>query len=197
MMKDLKVNSSKIEKGIIIITFLLLIVSYFVTSEMKVSTLIFLSLFGILALAGFYFLISENSVSKLLFGGFIIFTLGTILKVKNVDFHFYTLIAGVLSFLYFGAYVIVKSVKASLKYGNFEMLTFLLGLLLLFPVLFVFEIGEGRLYLFFLYGLAFVIATIMYNDNLWERFSFDEKKIQIWLLVFAGVLIGGSALPAL
>jgi hypothetical protein len=77
------------------------------------------------------------------------------------------------------AYFFYKHCKA---YKSLEMME---GLLVLFNVSisasFLVDLGDQSNLLFF--GLAYVVFTMIYNDNIWERFTHAENRLFILMLL--------------
>lgn len=104
---------------------------------------------------------------------------------------------------YLGALVIygmrslIYSIKLSIKNQDFELLTFLMGLFLLISPLAILYGNEllDKAGDFYFYALAFIVATILYNDNLWHRYSLSEKNIIKYIFVIALLDIINTSLP--
>lgn len=97
----------------------------------------------------------------------------------------------------YGVRSIIYSVQLSLKNKDFELLTFLMGLFLLISPLAILYGNEllDKAGDFYFYALAFVVATILYNDNLWHRYSLSEKNIIKYIFVIALLDIINTSLP--
>jgi hypothetical protein len=74
--------------------------------------------------------------------------------------------------------------KHSKAYKSLEMME---GLLVLFTIgitaSLMVDLGEQSNLLYF--GLAYVLFTIMYNDNIWERFTHAENRLFIFMLLIS------------
>ena len=96
----------------------------------------------------------------------------------------------------YGLYTLTDSVRRSVANSNFELLAFLMGIFILIAplaILFGNKIMEnGGQYYF--YALAFVLATIMYNDNLWLRYDVNNRSMIKYLFVIALIAIMDSSL---
>jgi hypothetical protein len=139
----------------------------------------------IILLAGFYLFTSSHYAYKIIFSGLALGALGNMFLLG--DYINVTLIfVGSAMYTIFGALVIVKAIQYSLKYSGFELLTFLSGLFIfLHPLFVVFAQKEIRFAQLYSFGLAFILLTILYNENLWNRFLPDEKKMITFVIVVA------------
>jgi len=135
-------------------------------------------------LAGLYLLTAETKdLFFLTFASFVLLSAVQLLSpVSDVGY-----IKGlfalpfVLSALAFGvlAYTHSKEFKA------FELLEFLLVLFLLISASKYAVTTEYSLY--YAFGTCFIIATLIYNNNLWMRYKDSEKELLILLLVISFV----------
>lgn len=87
----------------------------------------------------------------------------------------------VLSALVFG----ILAYKHSIEFKAFEMLECLLAVFLLIYASKFFVSTEFDLY--YAFCLSFLIATVIYNNNMWMRYNDSEKNLLIFLLVLAFV----------
>lgn len=79
----------------------------------------------------------------------------------------------------------VLAYKHSKEFKTFEMLEFLLVMFLLISATKYFIITEYSMY--YAFGTCFLIATLIYNNNLWMRYKDSEKELLILLLVVSFV----------
>ena len=79
----------------------------------------------------------------------------------------------------------VLAYKHSKEFKTFEMLEFLLVLFLLISSTKYSIVTEYSMY--YSFGTCFLIATLIYNNNLWMRYKDSEKELLILLLVVSFV----------
>jgi len=99
----------------------------------------------------------------------------------------------------YGLYILGDSIRRSVANGNFELLAFLMGIFILIAplaILFGNKIMENAGQYYF-YALAFVLATIMYNDNLWLRYEVNNRSMIKYLFVIALLAIMDSSLSSI
>lgn len=103
------------------------------------------------------------------------------------------------AFLIYGIYILIDSVRRSVSARSFELLAFLMGFFILIgpaAILFGDELlDKAGLYYFF--ALAFVLATIMYNDNLWLRYGINDRSMIKYLFAIALLTIMDSSLSSI
>jgi hypothetical protein len=73
----------------------------------------------------------------------------------------------------------------SKEFKTFEMLEFLLVVFLLISATKYSIVTEYSMY--YAFGTCFIIATLIYNNNLWMRYKDSEKELLILLLVVSFV----------
>jgi len=175
----LKTNFDQLEKASIAFIFFTLLISLFV-GEGALSTVVFgLSIFGLVVLWGIYLLTADRDFLRWPLA-FIIFSI-VYLLAQNLNLEASNplwLFAG-LSFFVFGILLIINSLKDTVANKNFELLTFLMGFFIAIRPLIYLLHGKELEQLKSILGFAsaFVIATVIYNDNLWERNSFNSKNL--------------------
>lgn len=172
---------SDLEKVFIGLVFFSLMVNYLI--EVKGA---FLLVYIFLILLLFYYIIKiKEWVYQLVMSGMIIDIIGRIARFMHWSGASLMLLAGTAAYFIFGILMIRKALQESWRNSNFELLGFLLGIFLFVPsVVFFISEAEGVLQ-FYSFAFAFIIGTIMYNDNLWEKYSTGEKKVITYLLVSA------------
>src|SRR5690606_13458372 len=81
----------------------------------------------------------------------------------------------------FGLWFLVVTVKLILETKNFELITFLAALFLVMNIVFYTPFAQDRnAQMILLFGSTFTLATVVYYENLWERYHALEKK---WILL--------------
>ena len=176
---DLKERISYILIGCVLLT---AIVPLFVTVD---TQLVFYSraiLSG--ALAAFYLL--TVSTKDLFFISLALFVVQALLQLVlpvSTTLYYSLLLAVPLVFsaVTFG----VLTYTHSKEYKAFEMLECLLAVFLIISASKYFIVTEYSV--FFSFGVSFIIATLMYNNNLWLRYKESEKDLLIFLLVISFV----------
>lgn len=133
---------------------------------------------SVLVFGGFiYLFILTDWIVRILLGGIAVGLAGSIFGVTVLQ----TVL--IFSIVATGIYFLIMAIKDSLKLGGFELLSFLLGLFLLLPAAMYFIPKEENIEKLYYFGSCFVIATIIYSDNLWLRYTFSQKRLMIYLLV--------------
>ena len=79
----------------------------------------------------------------------------------------------------------VLAYKHSKEFKSFEILEFLLVVFLL--ILASQYIIQTEYSLYYPFAVCFIIATLMYNNNLWMRYKDSEKELLIFLLTISFV----------
>ncbi len=188
------VASDKPEKAIVVFVAMTFVLSIILNGTKRFEYIAWAPLLAEVLLLGYYiFIINDLKIKALLFG-MAVFQAGFALELLQIDSAKILLYIGLVAYLILSGMFILKAIKDSLKFRNFEMMVFLMGLFLLFPVALIFFMEVQNLLLILCFGLAFVSATIIYNDNLWERFSEGERKIVIFQLLNSIVIISGISL---
>lgn len=135
-------------------------------------------------LAGLYLLTAETKdLFFLTFASFVVLSAVQLLSPVSDADYIKALFAlpYVLSAIAFG----LLAYKHSKEFKAFEMLEFLLVLFLLITsTKYVFKTEYSMYYSF---GTCFLIATLIYNNNLWMRYKDSEKDLLILLLVVSFV----------
>jgi hypothetical protein len=148
------------------------------------GTLILLRALFVGLLAGLYFLTAEaKDLFFLSFGSFIVLS-GIQLLAPTLDIPYIKVLFALpflLSAIAFG----VLAYKHSKEFKTFEMLEFLLVLFLLISAT-KYTI-ETEYSMYYSFGICFIIATLIYNNNLWMRYKDSEKELLILLLVVSFV----------
>lgn len=188
------VESDKPEKALVVFVTMTFVLSIILSESKRFENITWAPLLAEILLLGYYiFIINDLKIKALLFG-MAVFQAGFALELLKIDSAKILLYIGLVTYLILSGIFILKAIKDSLKFKNFEMMVFLMGLFLLYPVALIFFMEVQNLLLILCFGLAFVSATIIYNDNLWERFSEGERKIVIFQLLNSVVIIAGISL---
>ena len=182
--KFLDENGEQLEKVIIALIFVDVLLSFFIMGWSQVFTF-GLILFQIL-LVSLYFFQLQVKVYALLWLGFLI---GIVIDFVPGLGGWPKYIIFALPYFAFGVLIIIRALKLSRINKSFELLTFMVGFLLLLMMFlpFFYEVKEAIN--FYNFALGFAIATIIYNDNLWHRYNNDEKNIFKYILVMTMVVI--------
>ncbi|GAL84990.1 hypothetical protein MYP_2218 [Sporocytophaga myxococcoides] len=188
------VASDKPEKALVVFVAMTFVLSIILSGSKRFESITWAPLFAGILLLGYYIFIINNLKMKALMFGMAICQAGFALDLLNIGSAQIFLYIGLITYLILSGIFVVKAIKDSLKFRNFEMMVFLMGLFLLYPAAFIFFMEVQNLLLILCFGLAFVSATIIYNDNLWDRFSEGERKIVIFQLLNSVVIISGISL---
>lgn len=178
---------SNLEKILIGLTFTSIILFYIATGNKELRSsyaYAFVLLLEIL-LAVYYIYIVRNKYSLFLIG-FIILNIAYLLPFLYGVFTngIYLLLVGKIAYFCFGLFLIYKTVKESLHNKDLELFGTLISIALLFPVFhhFYFPANEDYLMVYH-FALAFMLGTVVYNENLWDKYNTSEKKILTYILV--------------
>lgn len=77
----------------------------------------------------------------------------------------------------------IKTFQESLKNKDWEMFGSLLSLSFLYPAIHHFMfIGDGAYLMVYHFAVAFLIAYIMYYENLWDKYTKGEKSMLMLVL---------------
>jgi len=135
-------------------------------------------------LAGLYVVTAESKdLFVLTFGSFVL--LAVIQLFLPVVDNFYLKPLFALPFLLSAIAFGILAYKHSKEFKTFEMLEFLLVLFLLISATKYAIITEYSMY--YAFGTCFIISTLIYNNNLWMRYTDSEKELLIFLLVLSFV----------
>lgn len=163
-----------------------IILTALVSLVMKVEdeTLILVRALFVGVLAGLYVLTAETK--DLFFIAFASFVLVSALQIvaPALDASYIKVLFAlpfVLSALAFG----VLAYKHSKEFKTVEILEFLLVLFLLVSATKYTIVTEYSMY--YAFGTCFIIATLIYNNNLWMRYKDSEKDLLSLLLVISFV----------
>jgi hypothetical protein len=183
--KKLETHSPLIEKIIILSIFLAVLLNFIIpvdTAGIFPIVLIILQL----ALILLYILQLHVKWYGLLWLGFILGILSVFSYAYFAPFVFYFL--NTISFVVFGFIVLIRTVRESLKHKSFELLNFIMGFLLIMQATLPF-FKDDNVRTFYAFALSFAIGTIIYNDNLWHRYTTDEKNIIKYILIVALIVV--------
>ncbi|MCU0430341.1 MAG: hypothetical protein MUF42_10260 [Cytophagaceae bacterium] len=107
-------------------------------------------------------------------------------KFHSVFFILYLVVMSV-----WGIRFCFTSVQSSLRYRQVELFASLLALSMFYPAIHYSGIlGENAYLMVYYFASAFLIAYIMYNENLWDNYSKEEKYMLTVLLIFQLFEIG-------
>jgi hypothetical protein len=186
--KKIEELSPALERVFIAFIFLSVLLSYFFGDykmELSIVTIVIQ-----VALLVIYSLIAVDKKYILLFLAFIIGALISVVPISVGEVP--TIFIKSLGFLIFGIIVFVKTSKESLKHKSFESLNFVLGFLLVMHVVIplmnrddIIMLGPLELTTFYIASLCFVSGTVIYNDNLWYRYTEDEKNSLKYVLIIS------------
>jgi hypothetical protein len=140
------------------------------------------------ALISFYFIQLQIRLYALIWLAFLLGISAYFLS-EYIEGNLYLLL-NTLGYVAFGVIVLIKAIRVSMQYKNFELLNFIMGFLLVLQVGLLFATGiKSEMVTFYTFALSFSIGTIMYNDNLWHRYHDDEKNIIKFILIVTLVMV--------
>jgi len=175
-MKPLKVNS-KIETLLIAACLIPQLFAFVWGTASDVFVLFLISFSALLVLASYYAVLHKVSRYAFTFVLFISCIALDLYFGKQSAFQSYRAIARSL----FGLWMLFSTVRMMLKSKNFELITFLASVSLMMNVLLFTVAGaDQNIQMFLLFGSTFTLATVVYYENLWDRYSGLEKK---WIII--------------
>jgi len=173
---------NQIEAGLIgaVIVCLLINIFFFPNNTAMESLMNKLSMSAIVLLCILYILISDKQLlfiaCLVMFAVSLIYTL-TLSEVSKIADYLST-----GSFVLSAITIGLLCVKHSREFKNFETMEGILALFLIITATrYSVETDYSQYYSF---GICFLIATLMYNNNLWERYKPSERNLLILLLVY-------------
>jgi hypothetical protein len=188
---SIDLNKEKILTGFVILTIaLVLVMSFF-----KIKLEIFLLLYAVSLslLLGHYLFSATRVFYKLVMLGLFSGILMYFLNFMGWPYGMYFFIVGGAAQFILGASIFYKGIKETIKTKDFEIFIYLLGGLLMItalvnvmPDLYLIFFNQ-RLLLenaqFLPFPLLGVIITMMVNENLWNEFLPEEKKLLIFIML--------------
>ena len=171
------------------ILFILIFASVFLTLFMP-DLANFLSIALIVlqvALIAVYILVLDQKLYLLLWLLFLCGVLSIFFAAELHDTVYYFLNGA--GYLIFGIIVLVHAVRGSIQHKNFEMLTFIMGFLLVIRFPLPYLTRQAEVYTFYNFALCAAIGMTIYNDNLWYRYTNDEKNIIKYILIVFLVMV--------
>jgi len=135
-------------------------------------------------LAGFYAAVADDK--NLFFVTLAVFSIQALLQLilplhSEVYYKVFLAIPFIIAAIAFA----MLTYKHSIEFKAFEMLEGLVAVFLLIYASKFFIHTEFDIY--YAFCLSFIIATLMYNNNMWMRYKDSEKNLLIFLLVLAFV----------
>jgi len=181
----LKLNEElkdKISYALIAIILLTAVIPLAMTVE--AGTLVLLRALFVGLLAGLYLLTAETKdLFFLTFGSFVV--MSAVQLVSPALDAAYLKVLFALPFLLSAIAFGVLAYKHSKEFKTFEMLEFLLVVFLLISAT-KYAI-ETEYSIYYAFGTCFLIATLIYNNNLWMRYKDSEKELLFFLLAISFV----------
>jgi hypothetical protein len=183
--KVISEKSSEIEKLLIVGIVGIVFISLFIDAIAEARDIILIILQFLLIT--FYIILLNNKIYALFWLGFLsgIFSYFFSSSLPSLLYFFLNSV----SFILFGVLILIRTFKLSIENRNFELLSFIMGFLLLLQAAFPFFNLKPEVMTFYSFALSFSLGTIIYNDNLWHRFSSDEKNIIKYILIVSLVLV--------
>jgi hypothetical protein len=182
-----KVNALKNSEKILVALILGSIVIYYIATgeqDLKASALLPVVLTFEIVLIGLYIFQTKNIVSVFLLG-FVVWNLGFIIGREDASLGSKLQIVGEMNQFILGIYMAIKAVKESVKNKDWEMYGTLISLELMFPILYRnLHLGKELLVVYY-FALPFVLGIVMFNENLWDKYTSTEKKILTYILISA------------
>ncbi len=176
--------TDKVEKIIIALLLASFLIYFFIIGEKDLKSSEFYSIILLLEiiLAGFYIYLTKNKYSIFLVG-FIVLTIGFYVEKIDATLGKQLILVGELTQFALGIFFAYKTILESKKNKDWEMFETLVSIALLFPLIYRFILSGDELLMVYHFALAFILGTIIYNENLWDKYNYSEKKILTYVLV--------------
>lgn len=176
----------KVEKGIIGLLFISILAYYFITGydDIKSSEFYPIVLLLQVILLGLYIYLTQDKYSAFLIG-LAFLPIGAYLRKENPALGDQLMLLGELAQLALGIYFIYKTIIESKKNKDWEMFGTLVAIGFLFPIVYHFFLAGKELLMIYSFAYAFILGTVMYNENLWDKYNKAEKIILTYVLVAA------------
>jgi hypothetical protein len=173
-----------LEKIIIALLFSSIIVFYLYTGQRDLKEGKFFSFVLLLesVLLVYYIYLTRNFYSIFLIG-YVVLNIGYYEQTINFNLGDKIVLAGELSQFCLGLFLGYKTFLESKANKDWEMFGTLITLALLFPLIYRFALSGKEIVMVYHFALAFMLATIIYNENLWDKYNSSEKKILTYILV--------------
>jgi hypothetical protein len=190
----LQSNYESLEKGAIAITFFSVLLNFLLGDSGREFTGFF-QISGLFLLWFLYFSLSDSDYYRWPLGFLVFYVFASYFLLFSWEGAKYLDWAYIVAFPLFSLPVFSSVFTDYKKNASFELLSFLLGVFILLKPLTVlvtveeFEQFKG----FYNFGLAFIIATIIYNDNLWDRYSFNGKNtLKLIFVITLSIILSNS-----
>jgi hypothetical protein len=179
-MRTLKI--SDLERILLIASLLLLLIGNFLLSGDLTTYFNFASLASLMVLGvyyGFQLRSKEGILCVVLSSGMLYHFFASGSEWQSNLFLYY---AGILTI--FGLLFLKKSMDESRKNRDFELFATLISLSFFYPLLHIFYFSDEKGFIMvYHFATVFLVAYVMYYENLWDKYNVGEKKILTLLLV--------------
>lgn len=192
---NLKENFDNYEKGAIALSFFSVLIGFFFQDDQLSGFLNLLNLSGLFLLWFLYFSLSEPDFLRWPMGLLLFYVFSSLFMQYEWEGASTIRLLYLAAYPIFGGIILFRAIKDSGRNKNFELLSFLLGLFLtLAPVFDLIKNSELiQVKGYYHFALAFLIATILYNDNLWERYNFNGKNLLKYIFIITLIYILSSS----
>jgi hypothetical protein len=193
-------NKENILLGLVIVSIVIVMIfSYF---KIHADVVVMIYLISLTLLLGNYLFAATSVFHKVLLLGFFVGLMGHLFVLLHWPYGHLLVMGSAVSQVIFGLTILYKGVKEVFSEKGFELFIWLLGGLLLItgvilvlPMFFaifykeelVIENGE-----WLAVPLLGVIGTIMANENIWDDFIPDQKKILTYILLITIIPVAGT-----
>lgn len=169
---------------ILIASLLIGILIYFIiTGEKELKAgLLYSTVLSLQCLLLLYYLYLTRNLYSIFFIGYIILNIGLFLQNSSKELSQNLILVGELSQFGLGLFFMYKTIKESIKNKDWEMYGTLISLELFFPLYYHYALPGKELLMIYNFALPFVLGIVMFNDNLWDKYNFTEKKILTYIL---------------
>ncbi len=183
---------SNLEKILIALIFVSIVILYVATGGSKDlkkynGYIVVLAMEILLAL---YYIYLTRNLYSLFLVGFVLLNIGyLLLNSSSYALANNLILAGKFALFCLGLFLGYKTVTESLKNRDWELFGTLITLALLFPLIHHFYFASNEDYLMvYHFALAFMLGTIIYNENLWDKYNTSEKKLLTFILIWLMLL---------
>jgi hypothetical protein len=181
--QTLRDYKDQIQYGLIGVILLVLIVNvFFLLNNREFDSILFsISITAFVLLSIFYIYISDKQLLFIVSLGSFAISMIYMLATSDLTSKIANYLSAA-SFIVSGIAIGLLAFKHSKEFKNFETMEGILAVFLFIAASRYFIETEFSQY--YSFAICFLIATLMYNNNLWERYKSSEKNLLLFLLVY-------------
>jgi hypothetical protein len=192
---SIDLNKEKVLTGFVILTIVLVLIMKFFKIKLEIFVLLYAVSLSLLL--GHYLFSATRIFYKLIMLGLFLGIFMYFLNFMGWPYGMYFSMAGGAAQFILGASILYKGIRDTMKTKDFEIFIYLLGGLLIITALMnvmpdlYLVLFNQRLLLenaeFLPFPLVGVIITIMANNNIWDEFLPEEKKLLIFIALLQAI----------